>query len=253
MIDTHSHIYGPEYDDDRHVVINRALEVGVTHHILANVDTTTIGQMTACHQAYPTLTSMAMGLHPTSVDENFADNLKIIEAELSENRYVAIGEVGIDLYWDKTYETEQRQALATQIDWAIQLELPLILHVRKAYAETFDVLRQFRHHQLRGVFHCFGGGIEEAKKAVELGFYLGIGGVLTYKNSNLSDIIRPIGLEKILLETDAPYLSPVPNRGKRNEPSNLTYVTERLASFFNTETRIVDEITTTNARKLFAI
>lgn len=253
MIDTHSHIYGEEYDADRNQVIERALHSGVTHSILANVDAATIDSMVSCHKAYPDITSMAMGLHPTSVDGGWKAQLQIIENALSEEHYVAIGEVGLDLYWDKTYEQEQCLALAQQIDWAIQLDLPVIFHIRKAYAEMFQLLRQFKGAPLRGVFHCFGGGVEEAKKAVDMGFYLGIGGVLTYKNSNLGSIIKPVGLDHILLETDAPYLSPVPNRGKRNEPANLTYVADSLASIFNTSAKNIDEITSLNAANLFGI
>lgn len=251
MIDTHSHIYGPEYADDREQVIRRALDCGVTHSILANVDTTTISDMLQCHAAYPAVTSMAMGLHPTSVNSGYRQELRTIEGALTQNKFVAVGEIGMDLYWDKTFEAEQSEALAVQIDWALQLNLPLILHIRKAYAETFKVLQRFKGHQLHGVFHCFGGGIEEARKAVSMGFALGVGGVVTYKNSNLSDILRPIGLQHILLETDAPYLSPVPNRGKRNEPANLVYVRRQLASVFSLKPENVDEITTANAEKIF--
>lgn len=253
MIDTHSHIYGPEYNLDRDEVLARASASGVTHSVLANVDTISIPELLDCHRTHPDCTSMAMGLHPTSVRDNYLDELRTIEDTLSLHPFVAIGEVGIDLYWDKTYDTRQYDALARQIDWAVTLDLPLILHVRKAYAETFRVLNRFHGHPLRGVFHCFGGGIEEARKAVSMGFYLGIGGVVTYKNSNLSDIIRPIGLEHLLLETDAPYLSPVPNRGKRNEPANLTHVCSHLASVFDTNRENIDEITTRNARNLFRL
>lgn len=253
MIDTHSHIYGPEFDSDRDLVIERAKAVGVTKSILANVDTTTINPMLQCHATYPDFTVMAMGLHPTSVNAGYKEELKVIEQQISKNKFAAIGEIGLDLYWDKTFEKEQITVLEQQLDWALTLDLPVILHIRKAYAETFKILKRFYGRPLHGVFHCFGGGSEEAKKAVSMGFALGIGGVVTYKNSNLGEIISPIGIDHIILETDAPYLSPTPNRGKRNEPSNLHYVKERLASIFQTNAEIIDEITTKNAIKIFKI
>jgi TatD DNase family protein len=252
MIDTHSHIYDPDFDSDRLEVVNRAIQAGVEKVLLANVDASTIEPMLQCHKQYPDFSAMAMGLHPTSVKEDWQAELRTIEDALrAANKYLSIGEIGLDLYWDKTFAAEQEKALEQQLDWAISLDLPVILHIRKAHAETFKVLNKFKGKTIRGVFHCFGGGVEEARKAVDMGFMLGIGGVVTYKNSNLGEIIAPIGLEHILLETDAPYLSPVPNRGKRNEPSNLVYIRDHLASIFQTNSQKVDEITTKNARQLF--
>lgn len=253
MIDTHSHIYGPEYTDDRNEVVARAIEAGVSKVLLANVDSFTIDEMQACHNQYPDFTAMAMGLHPTSVKEDWQTELRKVEDALRNGqRYLSIGEVGLDLYWDKTFEIEQEKVLEQQLDWAISLDLPVILHIRKAHAETFKVLNRFKGKTIRGVFHCFGGGIEEAKKAVDMGFFLGIGGVVTYKNSNLGDVIKSIGLEHILLETDAPYLSPVPQRGRRNEPYNLVYIRDCLSSIFQKKSQNVDEITTKNAQQLFS-
>lgn len=252
MIDTHSHIYGPEFDEDRDDVVNRAISAGVDKVLLANVDTSTINEILSCNRQYPEFTAMAMGLHPTSVKDDWQVELRNIEDAIrGGNEYLAIGEIGLDLYWDKTYFAEQEKVLEQQLDWAISLDLPIILHIRKAYAETFKVLNKFKGKNLHGVFHCFGGGIEEAKKAVDMGFALGIGGVVTYKNSNLGEVIKPIGINHILLETDAPYLSPVPNRGKRNEPSNLVYVRDQLSSIFQINSQKVDEITTQNARQIF--
>ena len=254
MIDTHSHIYGPEYADDRADVISRAIDAGVSKVLLANVDMSTIAQMLDCHTQYPDFTSMAMGLHPTSVKEDWQTELRNVEDALrSGQSYNALGEVGLDLYWDRTFEAEQEQVLEQQLDWAISLDLPVILHIRKAHAETFKLLNRFKGKTIRGVFHCFGGGVEEARKAVDMGFYLGIGGVVTYKNSNLGDIIKLIGINHILLETDAPYLSPVPQRGKRNEPYNLVYIRDHLSSIFQINSQKVDEITTKNAQELFQI
>lgn len=252
MIDTHSHIYDPEFDEDRAEVMTRAMEAGVERVLLANVDASTIQEMLSCHAQYPDFTSMAMGLHPTSVKEDWKVELRDVEDALrSGEKYLSVGEIGLDLYWDKTFALEQEKALEQQLDWAISLDLPVILHIRKAHAETFKVLSKFKGKPLRGVFHCFGGGVEEAKKAIDMGFLLGIGGVITYKNSNLGEIIEPIGINHILLETDAPYLSPVPNRGKKNEPANLVYVRDRLSSIFQINSQKVDEITTKNARELF--
>ncbi|MFI3297258.1 MAG: TatD family hydrolase [bacterium] len=252
MIDTHSHIYGEEYKDDRDEVVANAQAAGVEHIILANVDAETIMPLLECNKTYPEFTSMAMGLHPTSVDNNYLQQLNLIEKQLfSAEKFVAVGEIGIDLYWDATYQHQQEEAFAKQIDWAIELNLPIIIHVRKAYAEVLKVLNRFSGKELRGVFHCFGGGIEEAKKVVSMGFYLGIGGVVTYKNSNLGDVIKPIGLDHILLETDAPYLSPVPYRGKRNEPKNLVHINDKIASIFQEKNENVDFITTRNAKMLF--
>ncbi len=253
MIDTHSHIYGPEYADDRDEVVARAIEAGVSKVLLANVDTSTIADLLSCHHHYPHFTEVAMGLHPTTVKDDWQSELRNVEDALRNgNRYVAVGEVGIDLYWDRTFEAEQERVLEQQLDWAISLNLPVILHIRKAHAETFKVLNRFKGKTIRGVFHCFGGGVEEARKAIDMGFYLGIGGVVTYKNANLGDVIKPFGVEHILLETDAPYLSPVPQRGKRNEPYNLVYVRDHLSSIFQINSQKVDEITTKNARELFS-
>ena len=252
MIDTHSHIYDPDFDSDRVEVINRAIEAGVEKVLLANVDTSTLEPMLQCHEQYPDFTSIAIGLHPTSVKEDWQTELRNVEDALRNNNdCLSIGEIGLDLYWDKTFISQQEKALEQQLDWAISLDLPVILHIRKAHAETFKVLSKFKGKTIRGVFHCFGGGVEEARKAVDLGFMLGIGGVVTYKNSNLGEIITPIGLNHILLETDAPYLSPVPNRGKRNEPYNLVYIRDHLASIFHENSQKIDEITTKNARQLF--
>ena len=253
MIDTHTHIYMEEYDDDRDAVVVNAKRNGVNHVILPNVDVDSIERLYSCHNLYPDFTSTAMGLHPTSVNDDFEEQLKVIKDELFNRKHVAVGEIGIDLYWDKTYAQQQEVVLTRQLEWALELDLPVILHVRKGYAETFKILSRFKNRGLRVVFHCFGGGVEEVKKAVSLGFYVGIGGVLTYKNSNLPSVIENIKLDNILLETDAPFLSPVPFRGKRNEPAYLVHVSSLLASIFKVDAEFVDKITTENAMTLFRI
>ena len=253
MIDTHTHIYMEEYDEDRDTVVNNALQNKVSHVVLPNVDADSIDRLHRCHNLYPEFTSTAMGLHPTSVDDNYETHLAAVKNDLFSGNHVAVGEIGLDLYWDKTFARQQEIVLTTQLNWALELNLPVILHVRKAYAETFKILSKFNNRGLRGVFHCFGGGVEEVKKAVSLGFFIGIGGVLTYKNSTLPSVIENVKLENILLETDAPFLSPVPYRGKRNEPAYLAKVVPVLSSIFNVDDEIVDKITTENARTLFHI
>lgn len=253
MIDTHTHIYMEEYDEDRDTVVNNALQNKVSHVVLPNVDADSIDRLHRCHNLYPDFTSTAMGLHPTSVDDNYETHLAAVKNDLFSGNHVAVGEIGLDLYWDKTFARQQEIVLTTQLNWALELNLPVILHVRKAYAETFKILSKFNNRGLRGVFHCFGGGVEEVKKAVSLGFFIGIGGVLTYKNSTLPSVIENVKLENILLETDAPFLSPVPYRGKRNEPAYLANVAPVLSSIFNVDDEIVDKITTENARTLFHI
>ena len=253
MIDTHSHIYSEEFDADRAEVIANAKAVGVEHIILVNVDRTTLESMRELVIRYPECCQMAVGLHPTSVTANYADEMNSVAAELKRGDYCAIGEIGIDLYWDETFKQEQIHVFETQLQWAIDYDLPVIIHTRKAFAEVFASLSKFKGLGLRGVFHCFGGGIEEARKAVSLGFFLGIGGVVTYKNSNLSDILLQIGVEHLLLETDAPYLPPVPYRGKRNEPKFLVEIAQKLALVFQLPVGKIDEITTNNAKRLFNI
>lgn len=254
MVDTHSHIFEPVFDDDRQEVVDNALAAGVSRVLLANVDSTTIAQMRSCAAQYPEFCAMAMGLHPTSVvPETMEQELQTALTELSNHStdYCAVGEIGIDLYWDATYLKEQQQVFEAQLDFAKQYDLPVLIHTRKAYAETFQSLQRVRGN--RGVMHCFGGGIEEAKKAVQLGFCLGIGGVVTYKNSHLDEIIRPIGLQHIVLETDAPYLPPTPHRGKRNEPKYIPLIANKLAEVFGTTIDDVDTITTQTARNYFPL
>ncbi|MCQ2344613.1 MAG: TatD family hydrolase [Paludibacteraceae bacterium] len=253
MIDTHSHIYDPAFDEDREEAIERAKKAGVTKLLLPNVDLNTIQPMLETANKHNGFMACAMGLHPTELNGNWANDLKTIRKELESRPYTAIGEIGIDLYWDKTYIEEQKQAFRQQILWALELDLPVILHIRKAHAEVFEVLNSLHHDRFKGVFHCFGGGIEEARKAVSLGFSLGIGGVLTYKNSRLPDTVKEIGLDHILTETDDPYLPPVPFRGKRNEPAFMEYVVTKLADIFDENAELIDEITTFNARKTFNI
>ena len=253
MIDTHSHLYDEAFDNDREEVIRRAKDVGVSHIVLSNVDMDTIFPMNSLFEKDQSYFSMAMGLHPTSVKGEETKALDQIRRELETQKYCAVGEVGVDLYWNTTYREEQMEVFAKQIEFSLEFNLPLIIHTRKAFPEIFTILHRYRKESPTGVFHFFGGGIEEAKKAISMGFYLGIGGVLTYKNSHLSNVVKEVGVNHLLLETDAPYLSPVPFRGKRNEPSYLVETEKVLAKYLDLGIDEVKEITDKNARLLFNI
>jgi len=230
LIDTHSHIYSEEFDADRAQVIQRAKDAGIEHIILPNVDSASLPRMLVLEAEYPDYCHAAIGLHPTSVKENFEIELKLIETELKRRNWIAIGEIGIDLYWDKTYLYQQIKAFQQQIEWALEYKLPVIIHVRNSFREIMDAMAPYKNKGLTGVFHSFVGTIEEAKEILSYGgFKFGINGIVTFKNSQLAGVILGIGLENILLETDSPYLTPVPYRGKRNESSYLYYICEQIS------------------------
>lgn len=252
MIDTHSHIYSEDFDADRSEVIRRAQEAGVTKIIMPNVDSESLPGMLETERMFPDVCLAAIGLHPTSVKENYLDELALVKSELERRKYMAIGEIGIDLYWDKTFYTEQVFALQTQVQWALDSNLPVIIHVRDSHKETIEALQPFKNKGLRGVFHCFTGSSKEADEIAELGdFMLGIGGVVTFKNSGLAGNLKDIPLTKLVLETDTPYLAPVPFRGKRNEPAYTAIVRDKLAEVYQVSAEEIDIITTRNAEKLF--
>ena len=252
MIDTHSHIYSEEFDADRDEVILRAQHAGVTKIILPNVDSDSLPRLLKLEARYPDYCYAAVGLHPESVKENYQKELDVIREELERRKYIAVGEIGIDLYWDKTYQTEQILAFQTQVEWAIEFNLPVIIHVRNSHNETIQALKPYAGKGLKGIFHCFGGTPEEAAEIFSLGdFKLGIGGVVTFKNSGLAASLMHIPLEKLVLETDSPYLTPAPFRGKRNESAYTVLVAEKLAQVYNLSVGEIDRITTENARKLF--
>ncbi len=251
--DTHTHLYLKEFEEDREGVIQRAKNVGVEYFFLPNIDSGSIDAMNNLRTAYPENCFAMMGLHPTSVKENFEEELAIVERELRGGTYIAVGEVGIDLYWDKTYRTQQYEAFHRQIGWALEMELPLIIHSRESFGEIMEVLGHFKGKPLKGIFHCFSGTAEQAKQITDMGFYLGIGGVLTFKNSKLSDSLKDIPVENILLETDAPFLAPVPHRGKRNESAYIPIIAQKIAEIKGMSTAEVAEITTDGALKLFGI
>ncbi len=252
MIDTHSHIYSEEFDSDRAEVIARAKAAGVTKIILPNVDSESLPRMLQLESEYPGYCFAAIGLHPTSVKENYAEELAIVKKELERREYIAIGEIGIDLYWDKSFLKEQIQVFVQQIEWALEYNLPVIIHVRDSFRETMDVLEQFRGKGLEGVFHSFTGTIDQATEIIDFGgFYIGINGIVTFKNSGLDAVVQQIDPRYLLLETDAPYLTPAPFRGKRNESEYLTLVATKLANTFNMNFNQLTKITTENAYKLF--
>ncbi|MCK3685916.1 TatD family hydrolase [Maribellus sp. YY47] len=253
LIDTHSHIYSEDFIHDRDEALQRAYDNGVKKIILPNIDSGSIKHMLDLTDAYPHLCYPLIGLHPTSVDEDYKEELEAIEYWLNKRKFFGIGEIGIDLYWDKKYINEQKDAFRHQIKLAKSHNLPIVIHVRNSFDETYQIVKEEQDGSLRGAFHCFTGTAEEAQKVVELGFYLGIGGVLTFKNSNLDEVISSVNIDKLVLETDAPYLSPEPKRGKRNESSYLVYVAQKLAEIYNISVTRVAEITTTNARGLFEI
>ena len=251
LIDTHAHIYLDAFDDDRDAMLARAFDAGVNTIILPNIDRESLTPMKALCRRYPKQLYPLAGLHPTSVKEDYVSQLEYIKKELDEGTYTGIGECGMDLYWDKTYLEQQKRAFAMQLTWSHELGLPIIIHIRDAFNEAFDVLESSGYQSFKGVFHCFSGTREDATRAVEMGFLLGIGGVVTFKKSNLPEIISGIDPSKILLETDSPFLAPVPYRGKRNEPSYIRLVAEKVADIWGCSIAEAARITTENATQLF--
>ena len=230
MIDTHSHIYSEEFDADRTETVDRARKAGIQHIILPNVDRDSLTRMLALEAQYPGFCHAAIGLHPTSVKENYAEELALVDSELKRRKWVAIGEIGIDLYWDKTFLTEQIKAFQQQVEWALAYKLPVIIHVRNSFRETMNALTPYKNCGLTGVFHSFTGTLEEAREIIDFGgFMLGINGIVTFKNSGLAAVVGKIDLKHILLETDSPYLTPAPHRGKRNESAYVSLVCKKLA------------------------
>jgi len=252
MIDTHTHIYGQQFDQDRQAMMQRAFDNGVDKFYLPGIDSEVIDRIIEMETAYPGKCIAMMGLHPGSVNENYKEELRIVEDWLAIRKFAAIGEIGLDFYWDKTFTSQQFEAFHFQIDLALKYGLPIVIHTRNAMPETIEVVKQYTSHGLRGIFHCFSGNYEQATEVIEAGFYLGIGGVVTYKNGGLAEVVAKIPIEHIVLETDAPYLTPVPFRGKRNESSYLKYIAEKLAEIYSIPVEKVGSITSANAEKIFA-
>lgn len=251
ITDTHSHIYLDEFEADRAEMLLRAGKEGVRKILMPAIDSQTHEQMLALKKLNPAQCFAMMGLHPCSVKENFKDELDIVKKYLAERDFRAVGEIGLDFYWDKTFVNEQIEAFQQQINLALNSNLPIVIHSRESIDQCIEVVKKMQNGKLKGVFHCFSGSIEQANEITGLGFYLGIGGVLTYKKSGLDKVLEQIDMKHIVLETDAPYLTPVPFRGKRNEPAYIKYVAEKLAEVKNISLEEVAAITTANAEALF--
>lgn len=254
MIDTHAHLYSEEFDNDRPKIIQRAVEQGVKKIILPNVDSQSLNRMLMLEADYPDLCYATIGIHPTSINHNFLQELNIVKKELDRRKYIAIGEIGIDLYWDKTYLEEQKKAFRQQLDWSLVYNLPVIIHIRDSFEETMKILSEYKGKGLRGIFHSFTGNKEQALSVIEYGgFLLGINGIITFKNSGLAEIVKSVNPYNIVLETDAPYLSPVPYRGKRNESAHLKLILAKTADVMGCTTDKIEHITTQNACMIFGL
>mgnify|MGYP003664049191 FL=1 len=252
FIDTHTHLYSESFDEDRDIMIARAQELDITDFVLPAIDSTYTAKMWDLKERYPESMHVMVGLHPTHVKpESLADELRHIESELDLRKHIAIGEIGVDLYWDKSTKEIQKEAFAQQIQWAKQYDLPIVIHCRDAFNEVFEVLEKEKNDRLRGVFHCFTGTKEDALRAIDFNLMLGIGGVVTFKNGKIDTFLNEIDIKHIVLETDAPYLAPTPYRGKRNESSYLVEVADKLSKIYNISIAEVGEITTNNAKKIF--
>ena len=253
FIDTHTHLYSGKFSEDRAAVMDRALAAGVVLSLLPGVDRSSHPAMLELEKNYPDRTLAMIGLHPVSVKEDYEEELAAVEEFLRHRPWVAIGEIGMDLYWDKTFRKQQEEAFLRQCRWAIDYDLPISIHARESIDELLELIEGVGDRRLRGVFHCFTGDVAQARRAVDLGFYLGIGGIATYKNGGLDPVIRQLPRERQLLETDAPYLAPVPRRGKRNETSYLPYVAQKVADLWEVSVAEVARRTTDNAWQLFEL
>jgi len=253
IIDTHTHLYLKQFKDDIHNVIQRSKDIGINKFIFPAIDSTHFDDMHDLKNKYPGSIYLMSGLHPTDVKEDFKDELEFVVNSLNTHDYVAIGEIGIDLYWDKSFLNEQQEAFEFQIRLAIKHDLPIVIHCRDAFDEIFEILDKENCPKLRGVFHCFTGTLEQAKRAIDLDFVLGIGGVVTFKNGGIDKFLNQIDLKHIVIETDSPYLAPVPFRGKRNESSYIIHVVEKLSEIYGLSKEEIAHITTKNAEKVFAL
>ena len=253
FIDTHAHLYSSPIKENIEGIMKSAMDNGIDTIIMPAIDSTTLEAMLEVEKTYPENCMAMMGLHPCSVKENVKEELAIIEAQLQKRKFIAIGEIGLDYYWDKTFTAQQMFAFEKQMDWALDYTLPIVIHTRNAMGETIEAVKPFAKKGLRGIFHCFSGSKESAEQIIAMGFHLGLGGVLTYKNAGVAEAIKDIPMQWLVLETDAPYLSPVPYRGKTNEPSYMIQVAMKLAEIKNLPLHEVAEMTTSNAEKLFGL
>ncbi|MCY4560821.1 MAG: TatD family hydrolase [Flavobacteriaceae bacterium] len=251
LIDTHCHLYLEDFEKDIDKVINRANQCNVTDFFLPAISSNHISSMYELETRFPKKIKLMMGLHPCSVDENFKEELDQIKSEITKRPFYAIGEIGLDYYWSKKYQKHQQEAFEIQIEWALNLNLPIVIHTRESFEHAYSILKSKKQKKLRGIFHCFSGSLKQAFQAIDIGFYLGIGGVVTFKNGGLDKILNRIPIDRIVLETDAPYLSPSPYRGKRNEPAYLEFIVRKISECYNESPELVAEKTTQNAIKVF--
>ncbi len=254
LIDTHTHLFVDAFDSDRNEVVKKAIESGVEKLLLPNIDVDTISAMNQLAAEFPKSCFPMMGLHPSSVKEDWEDQLAVIEREIFTKKYIAVGEIGMDLYWDKTFVQQQAEAFRRQVNWAKELKIPIAIHARDAFDEIFTILDELNDDNLTGVFHCFTGNVDQANHALSYGgFKLGIGGVLTYKKAGLDETLKSVPLDALILETDSPYLPPVPYRGKRNESSYIVHIAEKLTDVYNVPLKEIERVTTENAIELFQL
>lgn len=254
LIDTHTHLYSEQFDEDREEMIKRAMSNGIDGFFLPNIDSKSIVGMKDIVTKYPRNCFAMMGLHPCSVNGDYKKELGLMEKELDENKFIAIGEIGMDLFWDKTFIKEQETAFRTQIQWAKKKNLPIVIHCREAFKEILAILDELNDENLKGIFHCFTGNLEQAKQILGYGnFKLGIGGVVTFKNSGLDKVVKKLNLSDLVLETDSPYLAPAPYRGKRNESSYLKQVADKVSEIFEIPVNEVAKQTTKNALDIFTL
>jgi TatD DNase family protein len=251
LTDTHSHLYATEFEDDIEKVLQRAADEDIQRIYLPAIDSTRHQAMITLEEKHPTICTAMMGLHPCYVKENYKQELQVVEKWLSKKNFVAIGEIGLDFYWDTSFSSQQHEVFEIQMQWALEKNLPIVIHTRSATKETIAAVAPFAKKGLTGIFHCFSGTYETAKQIIDMNFYLGIGGVLTYKKSGLAEVIKDVDIKHLVLETDAPYLTPVPFRGKRNESSYLKYIAGKLAEVKNITVEEVAAATTANAQKIF--
>jgi len=253
FIDTHTHLYLDNFDVDRNEIIQNAIGNNVDKMLLPAIDSSTFSAMKKLADEYPDNCYPMIGLHPTSVKDNYENEMALVESELKKGGYIAVGEIGIDLYWDKTHIEEQKDAFRRQLKLAKKYNLPVAIHTRDSFNEIYPIIKDESTEDLRGVFHCFTGSVEESKKIIDLGFMMGIGGIITFKNSGLDKVVQTIPIEYLLLETDSPFLTPSPFRGKRNQSAYLTFIAAKLAEVKSINVEEVADITTKNAKILFKI
>jgi TatD DNase family protein len=250
-IDTHSHLYLEEFNNDREEIISRALGAGVTKILLPNIDKASVSGMLEMAHNYPGICYPMIGIHPTSVKEDYLEQLESVKYWLTRDRFIAIGEIGIDLYWEKEFLRQQTEIFKAQVELALANNLPVVIHARESFTEIFNLLKEYRGSGLTGVFHAFTGDTGQAEFIIDLGLYIGIGGIVTFKNSGLDKVVADIGIQKILLETDSPYLAPTPYRGKRNESAYIPMIAQKIADVTHLSLKEVAEITSINALSLF--